>query len=137
LAIVASRFNLDIVDRLVEGARSACGEMGLDNVPVIRVPGAFEIPVAAARLAATGRFDGLLALGCVIRGETAHFEYICREAAAGIGRVAVDFKIPVGFGLLTVENDEQAFARAGAGPENKGAESARAVVETIRALEDF
>ena len=135
LGIVASRFNLEIVDRLLKGARTACREMGLPKVKVVRVPGTFEIPIVTACLAATGKFDGLVALGCVIRGETAHFEYISREATAGIGRVALDYGIPIGFGLLTVDTDEQALARCGPGPSNKGAEAARAVVETIRAIE--
>lgn len=136
IAIVASRFNPRIVDGLVAGARDALNRMNAaeNQVAVFRVPGAFEIPLAAERAASTGRYDGVIALGCVIRGETAHFEYIAREASAGVARVALDHRIPVGFGVLTVDTDEQALARSGAGAENKGFEAAVAVVEMIHLL---
>jgi 6,7-dimethyl-8-ribityllumazine synthase len=136
IAIVASRFNPHIVDGLLAGAEDALRRMGAasSDCAIVRTPGAFELPLAVQRVAAGKRYDGVIALGCVIRGETAHFEFIAREASAGIARVALDFSIPVGFGVLTVDNDEQAAARSGAGPENKGFEAAVTVVEMIQTL---
>jgi 6,7-dimethyl-8-ribityllumazine synthase len=136
IAIVASRFNTQIVDGLISGAEEALRRMDAASAdcPVFRVPGAFELPLAVQKAAAGGRYDGVIALGCVIRGETAHFEFIAREASAGLARVALDHRIPIGFGVLTVDSDEQAIARSGAGDGNKGFEAAVAVVDMIHTL---
>ena len=141
IAIVASRFskfNAEIVDRLVEGATDALLKNGLktEDITLIRVPGAFEIPLAAQAAAVSKKFDGIIALGCVIRGETPHFEYFSRHASAGIGRVALDHNIPVAFGILTVDTEAQAAARAAPG-NNKGAEAAMAAIEMVNLLKQL
>ena len=129
--IVASRFNRGVCDRLLAGALAALEDLGTDRdrIEVVRVPGAWEIPLALDELAATGRFDALIALGAVVRGETPHFEHICREASRGIAAVSERRRLPVGFGLLTCETMEQAEERAGGGAGNKGREAAEAAVE--------
>jgi 6,7-dimethyl-8-ribityllumazine synthase len=129
LAIVASRFNGAIVDRLVEGALEAFRATGTppEKVTLVRVPGAFELPLAAARLA--GAHDAVVGLGCVIRGETAHYEHVARVAADGLARVQLDSGVPVGFGVLTTDTVEQAQARAGGQEGNLGFSAAMAVVE--------
>ncbi len=133
VALLASRFNDQITDALVDGAVRALAEHGAHDrdVETIRVPGAWELPQAAARVIASGRFNGLVALGCVIRGETPHFEYVCMEATLGLGAVARSSTIPVAFGVLTTDTVEQARARAGDGPGNKGYEAALAVLEMV------
>ncbi len=134
--IVASRFNADVVDVLVEGARSCLVELGVavDDCPVVRVPGAFELPVLVARLAARDDVDGVVALGAVVRGGTPHFDYVCQAATIGLEAAARDHDTPVGFGLLTTDTWEQATDRAGGAHGNKGVEAAQAVLETIAAL---
>jgi 6,7-dimethyl-8-ribityllumazine synthase len=134
-AIVASRFNPEITERLLSGAREAL--RGAAEVTVYHVPGAFEIPLAAKRAAETRRFHGIVAIGCVIRGETAHFEYISHVASTGIGQVALDSGIPVGFGILTVDTDEQAMSRSEPGRENKGFDAAMAAIEMANLLKQF
>jgi 6,7-dimethyl-8-ribityllumazine synthase len=131
--VLAARFNSEITDRLVEGATRALLERGAEagDVETIRVPGAWELPQAAARAVEAGRFDAIVALGCVIRGETPHFEYVCTEATLGLGAVARSAKIPVAFGVLTTDDLGQARARAGDGPDNKGYEAALAVLEMV------
>jgi 6,7-dimethyl-8-ribityllumazine synthase len=131
--VVASRFHAEITDRLVEGAHRALFERGAasSDVETLRVPGAWELPQAAARAAEAGRFDAIVALGCVIRGETPHFEYVCTEATLGLGAVARSARIPVAFGVLTTDDEAQARARAGSGPDNKGYEAAHAVLEMV------
>jgi 6,7-dimethyl-8-ribityllumazine synthase len=135
IAIVASRYNDDIVERLVQGCVATLTADGVaaENITLTRVPGAFELPVAAARLARRGRYAAIIALGAVIRGETPHFEYICRECAAGLSRVATETGIPVSFGVLTVDNLKQAEARC-RGKGNKGGEAAHAALEMISLL---
>ena len=130
-AIVVSSFNQDITDGLLQGARTALQETGVDSadVTVVRVPGAFEIPLAARRLARSGRYDAVVCLGCVIKGETMHFEYIASAVSHGIMAVAVETGVPVTFGVLTALTEEQAAARASAGVDNKGREAALAAVE--------
>jgi 6,7-dimethyl-8-ribityllumazine synthase len=130
-AIVAPRFNEFIVDRLVEGALSALRRHGVAdaNVRVVRVPGAFEIPVVCKQLAASGKIDVVIALGCVIRGATAHFEYVSGAAANGCAQVATSTGVPVIFGVLTTDSIEQGIERAGTKAGNKGAEAAAAAVE--------
>ena len=130
-AIIVSRFNADVTDGLLKGARAALAEAGVrdEDITLVRVPGAFELPVAAARLAGTGRFDALICLGCVIKGDTMHFEYISAAASQGIMDVSVAAAVPVAFGMLTALDDDQARARAADGPDNKGREAATAAVE--------
>ncbi len=133
VALLAARFNAEITDALVDGAVRALAAHGAHaaDVVTIRVPGAWELPQAAARVIASGRFNALVALGCVIRGETPHFEYVCMEATLGLGAVARSSTIPVAFGVLTTDDLAQARARAGEGPDNKGYESAMAVLEMV------
>jgi len=132
VAIVASRFNPEITERLVAGAQEAL--RGEAAVTLIHVPGAFEIPMTAKQAALSGRFDAIVALGCVIRGETAHFEYISQVASNGIAQVGLETGIPVTFGVLTADTDEQAMARSVPGPENKGYHAAQAALEMVRVL---
>ena len=139
IAVLRSLFNPAISDGLVEGARMALGEMGADErrVQVFDVPGAFELPLAARTAAASGRFDAVVALGAVIQGETDHYEHVARQAASGLAAAALETGVPVGFGVLTVRDAAQAERRAEPGPENKGAEAARAavlLVHTLRAI---
>jgi 6,7-dimethyl-8-ribityllumazine synthase len=131
VAILVSRYNEAVTARLLEGALACCDTAGIprDRVDVVWVAGAFELPVAASAAARTGRYACLVALGAVIRGETPHFEYVAGEAARGLGTVAVEAGLPVGFGLLTVETLEQALERAGGGAGNKGHEAAAAAIE--------
>ena len=133
LAIVASRWNPRIVDALVVGARAALREHGVAEtaIDVVRVPGAWEIPLVAARLAAGGRHDAILALGCVVRGDTRHYEHVADGCAQGLMRVALDFRIPVLNGVLAVERHADAEARAGGTHGNKGEEVALAALEMI------
>lgn len=136
VAVVASRFNRPVVDRLVAGAGKALKGAGvLDrDVLLVWVPGAFEIPAAAARLAASGRVDAVVAVGCVLRGETAHFEQVVRTCADGVSRVSAESGVPVGFGVLACHTPEQALARSGAGGSNYGAHAALAALETADVL---
>jgi 6,7-dimethyl-8-ribityllumazine synthase len=129
--IVASRFNDFIVRRLLDGALDAIGRHGgdLGSVDVIWVPGSFEIPVAARRLALSGRYDAVVCLGAVIRGATAHFDYVANGAASGISSVALEANLPVIFGVITTETIEQAVERAGTKLGNKGFEAAVTAIE--------
>jgi len=130
VAILVSRYNEVVTGKLLEGAMACCREAGLsrDAIDVVWVPGAFELPVAAAAAAATGRYACLIALGAVIRGETPHFEFVAREATRGLGAVAVRSVLPVGFGVLTVDSLAQALDRAGGVAGNKGHEAAAAAL---------
>lgn len=136
VAILVSRYNEVITRKLLEGALACCGEAGLSRrqVDVIWVPGAFELPAAAAAAAQTGRYGCLVALGAVIRGETPHFEYVAAEAARGLSQVAVGHGLPVGFGVLTVDTLQQAADRAGGNGGNKGYEAADAALRTADVL---
>ena len=136
VGLVAARFNGSIVERLIEGARGFLLEHGVreEDLLLVRVPGAWEIPAALDALAATGRVDALVALGAVIRGETPHFDYICNECAAGCARVTAETAIPVGFGVLTCNDADQAVARAGGKAGNKGEEAAEAALEMSNLL---
>jgi 6,7-dimethyl-8-ribityllumazine synthase len=131
VAIVASRFNADIVQLLLEGAVEELAGHGIreDRVTIVLVPGAWELPLACRRLAEAGGHHAVVALGCVIRGETPHFGYVCAEAARGITDAAKDTGVPVAFGLVTTDTHDQALARAGGAHGNKGAEAAAAAVE--------
>ncbi|MBN1239670.1 MAG: 6,7-dimethyl-8-ribityllumazine synthase [Gammaproteobacteria bacterium] len=138
--IVAARFNDFIVDRLLGAAVDTLARHGVEpgDIEVVRVPGAFEMPLALKKMAASRRHDGLLALGCVIRGATPHFDYVAGEAAAGIARACLEHEIPIGFGLLTVDTIEQAIERAGTKAGNKGVDAALTAVEMatlMRAME--
>ncbi|HLF56723.1 MAG TPA: 6,7-dimethyl-8-ribityllumazine synthase [Thermoanaerobaculia bacterium] len=136
VAVVAARFNGEVVDRLLAGAievLDAAGVVPADRI-VLRVPGAWEIPIALEALAHRGQFDALVALGAVIRGETAHFDFVAGECSRGAMDVALRHRVPVGFGLLTCDTREQALARAGGVAGNKGAEAARAALETFREI---
>ncbi|MCC5795425.1 MAG: 6,7-dimethyl-8-ribityllumazine synthase [Chromatiales bacterium] len=135
-AVVAARFNELVVARLVDGAVDTLRRHGAgpNEVELVRVPGAWELPIVVRRLAQAGRHDGIVALGTVIRGETPHFDFVCSEAAAGLQRVSLEFGLPVGFGLLTCDTAEQALARAGGKAGNKGNEAALAMLETLNLL---
>jgi len=130
-AVVASRFNDAVVDRLVDGAVDCLLRHGAaeGDVTIVRVPGAWELPLALEKLAKTGRYDGLVALGAVIRGETSHFDFVAGEASSGIAAAARRSGLPVGMGLLTCETSEQARERAGGKAGNKGWEAALAAIE--------
>jgi len=136
IAVVRARFHPETADGLLFGALAALREMGAadEAVAVTDVPGAFELPLAARAGAASGRFDAVVALGAVIRGETDHYEHIAREAASGLAAVARETGVPVGFGVLTVDNEDQARARSAPGSGNKGAEAARAAVAMVHVL---
>ena len=131
-AIVVARFNRAITERLLEGAREALEKAGAARHEVFRVPGAFELPFAAKKLAGGGDFDAIIALGCVIRGETPHFEYVAGECARGLQQVALETGVPVAFGVLTTDTQAQAEARAGGEAGNKGFEAAMTAVEMAR-----
>jgi 6,7-dimethyl-8-ribityllumazine synthase len=135
-AIVAARFNRVITDALLEGAVTTLAEHGVpaDHVSVVQVPGAFEIPLTAKRLAASGRYEAIIALGAVVRGGTPHFEYVAGECARGVNRVALEENVPVIFGVLTTDSDEQARDRAGGKDGNKGIEAALAGLEMVTLL---
>jgi 6,7-dimethyl-8-ribityllumazine synthase len=135
-AIVASRFNEFVVDRLVDGAIDALVRHGASekNLEIVRVPGAFEMPLAVRRLAQTRRYDAIVALGAVVRGQTSHFEIVAGENASGLSRVQLESGVPVGNGVLTTESMEQAIDRAGGKAGNKGAEAALAALEMANLL---
>ena len=136
VALLRSAFNAAIVDGLLAGARSALKSAGVTprDITTIDVPGAFELPLAAAAAAHSGRFDAIVALGAVIRGETDHYEHIAREAASGLATVARETGVPVGFGVLTVEDEKQAVARSRRNADNKGAEAAYAALAMVRVV---
>jgi 6,7-dimethyl-8-ribityllumazine synthase len=137
-AIAVGRFYEDLAERLVEGAMRVFAEAG-GEVDVHEVPGAFELPLAAKYFAETGSYAGVACLGAVIRGETDHYDFVCSEAAAGIARVSLDTGVPCSFGVLTVDDMDQALARTGDGKRHQGEDAARAVVrmaELRRTLAD-
>jgi len=139
IVIIAARFNESIVDNLVNGALDALKRHGAgDNqLQLVRVPGAYELPLAAQRLAKSRQADGIVALGAVIRGATPHFDYVCSECASGLSRVSLKFDVPIGFGVLTCDTIEQALERAGTKAGNKGADAAMAVIEMISLLQQL
>jgi 6,7-dimethyl-8-ribityllumazine synthase len=130
-AIIVSRFNELVTDRLLDGATGCLAQHGVraQDVDVVRVPGAFELPAAAAALIRTGRYDGLVVLGCVIRGETPHFDFVAGEASRGLQELAMAHPVGLGFGLLTTDTTAQAVARAGGDRGNKGWEAALTALE--------
>ncbi|MCT4536164.1 6,7-dimethyl-8-ribityllumazine synthase [Halodesulfovibrio sp.] len=139
IAIIATRFNDFVVDRLVGGAVDYLVRNGGDreDITIVKLPGAFEMPIAAKKLAASGKYDGIVAVGAVIRGATPHFDFVCNECAKGLAQVSLDSETPVGFGLLTCDSLEQAIERAGSKGGNKGVEAASAMLETYRVLEQL
>ncbi|AHG21421.1 6,7-dimethyl-8-ribityllumazine synthase [Chania multitudinisentens RB-25] len=137
VAIAIARFNNFINDSLLQGAIDALkrvGQVADDNITVVWVPGAYELPLTARVLANTGKYDAVIALGTVIRGGTAHFEYVAGEASSGLGNVSLNTEIPVAFGVLTTESIEQAIERAGTKAGNKGAEAALTALEMINVI---
>jgi 6,7-dimethyl-8-ribityllumazine synthase len=139
VAVIVSRFNEDITAGLLEGARQALVEGGVrpDDVEVVHVPGAFEIPLTAQRVARSGRYDAVVCIGCLIKGDTMHFEYIAAAVSQGITAAALQTDVPMAFGVLTTLTEAQAAERAAPGPGNKGAEAARAALEMVTALRPF
>jgi 6,7-dimethyl-8-ribityllumazine synthase len=140
VAVLVARFNGDITERLLAGARECLREHGAaeGDVEVFHVPGAWELPQAAARVLEVGGHDALVALGCVIRGETPHFEYVCDEANRGLGAVARSSRVPLAFGVLTTEDHAQALARAGeSGKSNKGYDAALSVLQMVALYRDL
>lgn len=131
IALVASRFNEAVVARLVAGAVEALAAQGVNPaaLELVRVPGAFDLPPVVRRIAESRQFDAIVALGAVIRGETPHFDYVAGECAAGLARIASDTGIPVAFGVLTTDSEEQALERSGGAEGNRGADAARVAVE--------
>ena len=138
IGIALARFNRAVTDRLLAGALEALAEHGVadDAIDVATVPGAFELPLCAQRLAMTGRYDALVCLGAVIRGETPHFEFVASQAAIGTGEVARRYDLPVAFGVLTTDSMEQALARAGGSAGNKGYEAAVTALEMAQVLRE-
>lgn len=138
-AIVCTRFNAFIVERLLDGALDALRRHGVpdDAITVVWAPGAYEMPLVLKKLAEAGGHDGLIALGCVIRGATAHFDYVAGEAAKGIAQVSLSSGCPVSFGVLTTDTIEQAIERAGTKAGNKGADAALAAIEMVSLLEQL
>jgi 6,7-dimethyl-8-ribityllumazine synthase len=133
MVVLASRFNEPIVKKLVDGALDALVKagVGFDDIDVVWVPGAWELPLAARWLLASERYDGLVALGAVIRGDTAHFDFIAGEASRGLASASTDTDTPIGFGVLTCDTDEQAEERAGGAHGNKGYDAALATLEMV------
>jgi len=136
-AIVVARFNSFVVESLLEGAIDALkrhGSVNDDDITVVRVPGAYEMPVAVKKVAAKQEFDAIVALGAVIRGGTPHFEYVAGECNKGLAQVALDYEVPVSFGVLTVDTIEQAIERSGTKAGNKGGEAALSALEMVNVL---
>ena len=136
LGIVAARFNALVVDALVSGALEAFRRAGVDpsRVDVVRVPGSFEIPLVARKMAETGQYSAVVTLGCVIRGETSHYDHVAGQAASGVMQASVQTGVPVIFGILTTESVEQALNRSGLKAGNKGGEAAEAAIEMVNLL---
>jgi len=138
-AVVVSRFNEEITGGLLQGALDTLeqAEVSNDDITVVRVPGAFEIPLTAMRLAETGQFDAIVTIGCLIKGDTMHFEYIASACSQGIVQASTATGVPIAFGVLTTLTEEQAMARSEPGPENKGREAALAAIEMATLLQQL
>ena len=136
IAIVVARWNSEITEGLLNGALRYFEEIfsNLDSINVFRVPGAFEIPIACKTAAETGKYRAILGLGCVIKGDTPHFDYVCAETTRGIGAVSLESNVPTSFGLLTVDNIDQALERSADSSQNKGREAAQTAIEMISVL---
>ncbi|MCE9678069.1 6,7-dimethyl-8-ribityllumazine synthase [Shewanella sp. AS1] len=140
VAIVISRFNSFVVESLLDGAVDTLkrfGQVADDNITVVRVPGAVELPLAARRVAASGKFDGIIALGAVIRGGTPHFDFVAGECNKGLAQVALEYDLPVSFGVLTTDTIEQAIERSGTKAGNKGGEAALGLLEMVNVLQEL
>ena len=139
VGIVATRFNEVVVSKLVDGAADGLSRHGvnMDTVDLAWVPGAFEIPLVASKMAKSGKYDAVICLGAVIRGSTSHYDYVCNEVSKGIAAVSLESGIPVLFGVLTTENIEQAIARAGSKAGNKGYDCALSAIEMVNLLEQI
>ena len=139
IALLVSRFNSFIVESLLSGAVDILKRHGAEEreLQIVRVPGAYEMPIAAKRLAASQRYDAIIALGAVIRGGTPHFEYVAGECTKGLSQVSLQHDIPIAFGVLTVDSIEQAIERAGSKAGNKGAEAALSAIEMINVLREI
>ena len=139
LAIVKAEFNSNITNLLLKGAEELLTSQGIieDQITIYKVPGAFEIPILCEQLCKKKSVDGVITLGAVIRGETSHYDYVCSESARGIMNVGLKYAIPVSFGILTCENDKQAYDRAGGKYGNKGSDSAIAVLEMLKIYKDL
>ena len=139
VGIVAARFNEIIVNKLLGGAVDGLVRHGVEeeNITAAWVPGAFEIPTAANKMARTGKYDAIICVGAVIRGQTSHYDYVCNEAAKGIAQVSLETGVPVMFGILTTDNIEQAIARAGSKAGNKGYDCALSAIEMVNRLSQF
>jgi 6,7-dimethyl-8-ribityllumazine synthase len=139
IAVVVSRFNSFMTQRMLDGAMDTLNRHGLDTekVDVLWVPGAFEMPLACKKLAQSKKYDGIVALACVIRGATPHFEYVSSEVSKGIANVMIETSVPIGFGVVTAENMEQAIERAGSKSGNKGSDAALSVVEMVNLLKQI
>ena len=137
--LVASRFNSFVVDALVEGAVDALIRHGAkkEDIHIVKAPGAYELPLAVQKVAQTGRYDGIVALGAVIRGSTPHFDYVAGECVKGISSISLNHNVPVAFGVLTVDTIEQAIERSGTKAGNKGAEAALSAVEMVNLLREI
>ncbi len=138
-AIVASRFNEFITGKLIDGAEDALFRHGVqeEDITLVWVPGAFEIPLAAKKMAKSGKYDAIICLGAVIRGSTTHYDYVCNEVAKGIAHVSLDTEVPVMFGVVTTETIEQAVERAGTKVGNKGFDAAMGAIEMVNLLIDI
>ncbi len=139
IALLVSRFNSFVVESLLSGAIDTLKRHGAEehDLTVIRVPGAYEMPIAAKRLAAAQRYEAIIALGAVIRGGTPHFEYVAGECTKGLSSVSLQYDIPIAFGVLTVDSIEQAIERAGTKAGNKGAEAAMSAIEMVNLLREI
>jgi 6,7-dimethyl-8-ribityllumazine synthase len=137
--IIVSRFNNLVTKHLLEGATDCLIRHGAKdaNITIVHCPGSFEIPQVAMQLAKSAKYDALICLGCIIRGETPHFEYVASEATKGVGQVALQFGVPVAFGILTTENLEQALERAGAKAGNKGWDAAMTAIELVNTFKQL
>ncbi len=136
LAVVVARFNAHVTSKLYDGCRDELGARGLDPEALtsVEVPGCFELPLVAKTLAASGRFDAVICLGAVIRGDTPHFDYVSSETASGLQRAALDTGVPVVFGVLTTDNDEQAIERVGGSGGHKGRDAALTAIEMVHTM---
>lgn len=139
-AIVVSRFNSFVVDHLVEGAIDTLerhGEVNEQDITVIRVPGAYELPLAAKKAAASNKYDAIIAIGAVIRGGTPHFDFVAGECNKGLAQVSLEYSIPVAFGVITTDSIEQAIERSGTKAGNKGAEAAHSALEMVNVIDQI
>jgi 6,7-dimethyl-8-ribityllumazine synthase len=139
IAVITTSWNEIITEKLLSGALKALNDRGVkdESITVVKVDGAFEIPITCSALVKSGKYDGVVALGCVIRGETPHFDFVAGECSRGIMEIMLECGVPIGFGLLTTDNTEQAFARSGGGKGNKGYEATTTMLNMISILEQI